>query len=261
MSDFSKFLTQVTVGTGGWNFTFKEGASNRTVNIPAATYDTVLDLLVALYDAIDASYTNPVVTCSSVGIVAIGCDEMDTMNWALTSSGLLQLGFVGTEAPVSNLLTSTGPHHWGWYPGTITHGLTGGAGFSSDSGWQAVESVASEVSGAGERTSIGPSRPDYQRRLVVEAVRRDESHHISRGPIRFLDRWRHKKIRFYPDRDDGTVAGGGSQGDPGSPYFDDDSTCEYWLVRLADAPKVTEAGGFPDYFITTLTLGAEPITS
>jgi len=260
MSSFGKLLAPFVVPAGGWDFTFKQGETNRTVTIPAGTYATILELLDELEEQLDTSYT-PTVTCSSVGIVRIAITEMTAMNWALTSSGFAQLGFTGTEAVVSNSITSDEPHDRGWYPGTITHGAAGGVGYTGDEDWQAEHVTDGVVSGAGQLCNIGPARPPYRRTLTFGAILREEMRHKTRGPVRLRDTWGLVELRWYPDRDVGSVARPGSQGDPGDPHYDTDDSCDYWTVRVDGETRLTPAGSFPDYFTVSVTFNAEPIVS
>ena len=248
MSVFGKLLSPITVETGGWDFTFKEGAPDRTVTIPAGTYDTVLDLLAALSVVIDVLYT-PVVTCSSTGIVVITIAEMTAMNWALTNDGFEQLGFSGTELVVGTSITSTTMHHWGWYPGVITFGAAGGSGLEGDTEWVPPEISEGMVSGAGEQAIVTPTRPPYEQNLSFGAIKRDEMRDRGRGPICLRDRWRMKVLRWYPDRDVGTVAvpdGPLGQGDPGHPYYDLGADCDYWNVTVVGEPMLERHSSHPE---------------
>lgn len=258
MSAFGKLLAPIVVETGGWDFTFKQGGVDKTVTIPAATYDTILELLDALSTVLDVLYT-PTITVSSIGIVVINIAEMGAMNWALTDSGFAQLGFTGTEAVVGTSITSTYAHHWGWYPGVPTFGSAGGVGLEDDTEWVAVEFAEGMVSGAGELAIVAPVRPPYERQLSFGAIKREEMRDRARGPICLRDRWRTKVLRWYPDRDIGTVAAPGSQGDPGHPYYDLDEDCDYWEVTVVGEPMLERHASHPDWIMVRVRFNSEPI--
>lgn len=254
MSAFGKIFAPITVGTGGWTFGFMESAAHRTVTIPAATYDTILELLTALDDALDVSYT-PTITISAVGIISIQIAEMTADDWAATDGEFEQLGFALTETISGTTLTATYQHWWGWYPGVLTFGASGGVGLEADTEWMPVEVSDGIVSGAGELAIIAPTRPPYERQLAFGAISRAEMRDRNRGPICLRDRWRTKVLRWYPDRD----ITPGTQGDPGSPYYDTDADCSYYEVTVRGEPTIERHAGHPDWFNVRVRLNAEPI--
>lgn len=254
-SPFGKFLAPIVVPTGGWAWVCDAG----TATIPAGTYATPLHLAETLEDQIISEIDTGTVVVSSVGITTITITGMTSVTWASCADALLTaLGFDETEPVAATVVVSTSAHTHGWYPGTITEGVTGGIGISSDNSWEPEDLVEGNRSGAGQQAIVGPDRDVWSRTLMFGVIKRPEKVHPTRGPLCFgrVDKWRTKNIWWYPDRDDGVAGTYGTQGDPADD--DTDSDCDYYIVTVLGTPRFTPHASHPDFFTFQLRLNAEP---
>ena len=261
MSSFGKILAEITVPTGGWTLSFNH-LGVKTATIPAGTYTSVLTLIAALASAIDTAIAGTsTCTVSGAGIVSISTPSLSLIYWSACTAGLRTfLGIVGTlnESAVDNAVTHTHTH--GWYPGVITYGTSDGVGLAADTGWMADDVASRTIAGSGSARIISPARLSYTRVLTFDGLHRDEAlADRERGAMAVSDRWISSKLTWYPDRDLGTVASTGTQGDPGHPYYDDDADCDYWVVTTKRTPKVSGSGSQnPDYMRVDVEINGEP---
>ena len=260
MSDWGKFLAQVSVLTGETDFVFVDGAGSHTAQVLPGDYDSVLSLANILESKIQAEAGGtPSVEISSTGYCTITISGLISVTWGSCSSRLMgDLGYALTESVSGGAVAATNAHKYGWYPGVVSYGTARGEGVAEDTGWYPVDSVGRQVAGSGAARLIGPSRMAYTRRLGFGTLHRDEVlKERDRGVICFADRWATKEFRWYPDRDDGTVSSYGTQGDPAD--YDTDSTCDFWVATLTEQPRVDPgAATHPDYFHVSLVLNGEP---
>ena len=262
MSAWGKFLAPVTVPAGGWVFGWNEAAPGgaETVTVAAGSYATILHLVKDLSDeltAFDATYG---ATVSSVGVVTITLESGATTDWASTDDDLeVALGFAGSESVSGTTLTASKKHRYGWYPGTISFGVTNGAGVTGDSGWIVEDQTIRSFAGSGSARLVAPARRLYTRSLRYGPIKRLEAlESRERGPAAFMDKWATDDIWWYFDRDDGVVGTYGTQVDPGATSYDVDSDGNYSIVTMSRQPDFTETGSNPDWFDVRLRLNAEP---
>lgn len=73
MSAWGKWLTEIDVPTGGWDWAITTDAGDETATVPAGTYETILELCDELEDRLNAlgGVETATVTVSSVGIITI----------------------------------------------------------------------------------------------------------------------------------------------------------------------------------------------
>lgn len=257
MSTWGKFLAQIVVPAGGLDFGFTKGGA-QTVTVPEGVYDSILELaanLEAELQAIDATFA---VTVSSVGIVTISCGNAWAEDWATTDDALeATLGYDGTETVAALALVATSQHTHGWYPGVISRGQADGEGLASDTSWTPADEVGTTYAGSGAARRIAPARRAYRRTVRYGCVRRTEAFDRARGPICLADRWATCRLRWYPDRDLGTVAVPGTQADPGYPDYHADGDGDYWLVTVSGEPRFTPLTS-PIWWSVEVTLSGEP---
>ena len=259
MSSFSKLLLPITVPSGGWAFSWNEGASNYIKTLTAGTYETILDLA---NDLRTLMLTIPTATTTlsvdpDTAKFSITRASLTSIEWASCDSDLLDLlGFDQTETPSGNVVTANDQHLWGWYPGLITHGDNDGSGPSADSYWIAEDNTSRQYSGSGKARIISSARKIYKRSLTFTPLNKSEVI-LSRGkgPKDFEDRWISKKIYFYPDRDNGEVGDLGTQLDPGAYEVDTDG--DYYIVTLAKNPVINSTGSHPDWFSVRIEMTVE----
>jgi hypothetical protein len=263
MSDFCKFLFPMTIATGGWDFATSRG----TVTVPAGTYSTGLELWGELEDQLDTDLASVewTLSVSTEGIATVSGDDGWTWSATDTDASLKDyFGFTGSETVASQglneVLTSTKQHKFGWYPGVITYGTGEGDGIEDDTKWQADDVDNIGYAGTGAQRRVGPARNPYRRRLRFGLIHYDEAFgDKGRGPSDFKDAWQKLKFRFYPDRDDGTVATPGDRGDPGPGTYDVDGDEEYWRCSLVkDGIVLTKNDRNPDYWSVQIELNCEP---
>jgi len=262
-SAFCKILAPITVPTGGWDLVVVDAGGTETATVPAGDYLSMYHLGAELEDQLQAigGHGSDAVAISSVGQCTITSTATTSYTWASTSSDLYEaLGFAGSETVSANVVTATNKVTHAWFPGTITHGTSGGAGVISDTGWIAENSSRAQISGSRKTREIGPSDPPYMRDIRIGLINSTEHRDRDRGPKILLDRYRYNRLLWVPDRDDVTVASTGTQGDPGSTSYNDDDTTsvDYWLVRLMRDPDIRRDQMRPDYAQIGLRFNAEP---
>lgn len=268
-SPFGKFLAPVVVPTGGWDLVVVDAGGSSTVTVPAGAYATVYGLGLELQDQIrdlGGGHANAIVLISAMGQCTIDDAATTAYTWASSDDDLCEaLGFDGTESVSSSSVSATNTVTHAWYPGVLTRGSSDGAGVISDTGWIAENPSRSSVSGSGKTREIGPTRPPYMRDLRIGLVGSDEHRDRVRGPKILLDRFRYSRIVWVPDRDDYSLLmsiQNATQGDPGSPYFeDDDDGKNCWIVTLSRDPDIRRDQMRPDYAQIGLRLNAEPKTA
>lgn len=249
MSDWGKLLVMdIVIPSGGWTWSWFEGATPRTVTVPAATYDDVHAVGRALRDALRAmggGHTTDVVAISQVGICTITISGMTDDRWAGCDDELEDLlGFDQSESVNSGSITGALQVTHAWYPGAITHDhhVYRGAGLVSGSFWIPVDSVVKQWSGSGEPAIVHPGQLPLRRALRWDIVSTAEVRDLKRGVAQLWETHRAKRLRWYPDRELGTVDDYGSKGDPRSDV-DGDAAADYWEVSIVDAPDPREVGG------------------
>lgn len=265
MSIYSKWVWPIVVPTGGYDFVFEQSGSY-TATVPAATYASIFELCSALQTAINTVILGPdwVVEVSSAGIVRVTSDN--GADWSLTygsTDDALEsiLGLAGTETTTNEgggeyTIYATSTHLYGWYPGVISFGSTAGAAHTDESDWVPSWPRAEGVSGSGQMRRVLPSRPPWTRVVGWDLLLDDEILDPDRGIHAMATQAVQSTVRFYPDRDVGTVATPGTQGDP----HDDprDSETDYWLCYL-DADLDWQLHGMSGaYRQLTLTIHGEP---
>lgn len=261
MSSWGKWLAPITVPTGGWAFEWGDTSdASITVTVPAGTYATILELAEALETEMDSESTSDILV-SSTGYVSIACMTMTSIGNSCSADLLSTLGYAGTET-VANPgaaganVTATSAHRYGWYPGTMTFGVARGDGVVSDTSWRPVDEVGRIVSGSGQMRAIAPARRRYEREVRYGAIRRTEYEDRYCGVALLEDYAATLEMRWYPDRDDGTVDDAGTQGDPADSRLD--SSCDYWLVTLTSPPAIEWSSQHPDYASVALAVNGEP---
>ncbi len=258
-SQWGKFLAPITIATA-WDFVFVDGGGSHTVQVPAATYATPLHVGRALRTAIRAiaggAHAADTVVVSSTGYTTITCAGMTSVTWASCTAALKTYFGFSTEAASSNAVTSSLAMTHGWFPGVITRGVALGEGLAEDTGWEADDVAAVAHSGAGEQHTTAPARYPYRRTLVFGCLGKTELQNGTRGVRPLRDRRRTSAWYWYPDRDDGTVADYGTQGDPGYNNWEADSDCDYYIVGVLTPPVATRLSR-PDLFSVTLTLSCK----
>jgi len=182
------------------------------------------------------------------------------INWALVDDDLSAcLGFAEDEAytggPETFTITATNAHTFGWYPGVISYGTSSGTGVANDSRWTQDWSIAASVSGGGEPRIVVPSRPVYRRTLDFDIIKQTELQDVNRGIHALMVDGLGKVLRWYEDRDDGTVNGPGTQVDP---HIEVWAATKYWEVMLVEAVKWQSAGGSADYYRISLQIYGLP---
>lgn len=261
-SAYGKFLAQVTVPTGGWDLAFSTSTAE-SATVTAGTYGSVLSVGKELQDqlrALGGDHTSDTVVISTTQGSTLGKTTLTiagvlSMTWASCDDGLTTLfGFDETESLSSSTVTSTNAHTHGWYPGHVSYNT--GEGIQYDSGWVADEVGVESIAGNGEMQSVGPDRLPYTRTLRFGALHRDEVvDERDRGCACFFDRWRRVPIRWYMDREDGSVGSYGTQGDPGAYHNDDD--CDFYIIKVKGQPRRTVLT-HPDWFSFELTMHGQP---
>ena len=244
MSVWGKWLCQITVPTGGWAFAYDDG-DGQISTIPAGDYASILELCAELEDQMNDDSSDFTVAVSATGLVTVTRGSGWTITWGSTADDLSDLlGFEEDESVSSDVLTATNRHKYGWYPGTISHGVTRGDGVAADSAWRAADEVGRVMAGSGAVAAIKPPRRRYERSVRYGAIRRSEWNDKDRGPALLEEAAATAPVCWYPDRDKGTVASTGTQGDPADDRAD--SSCDYWLCDVADDPDIQWNNQHPD---------------
>lgn len=259
-SQWGKFLAPITLASA-WSFVFADGGGSHTVTVAAGTYATPLHLGLALQTAIRAiaggAHAADTVAVSSTGYTTITIAGLASVTWASCTAALkTYFGFVGTETVSSSAVVSTYATTHGWFPGVITRGVSLGEGLIGDTGWEADDVAAVAQSGAGATHITAPARLPYRRTLLFGCIGKTELFDGTRGVRPLRDRRRTSEWYWYPDRDDGTVASYGTQGDPGYNNWEDDDDCDYYIVSILTPPVATQLSR-PDLFSVSLTLSCK----
>ena len=258
MSAWPKLIWQITIDSTNQTFGWDEtGIGAKTADITAGSYATILELLAELKTQMDAAggitFT---LTVSATGQVTITGDAAWTWTAATTDDGLEAiLGLDGTESVASNILTPTDAHTHGWYPGVTSFGSASGASPSSDTDWTPEWPAAEAVAGSGALRRIAPSRARWVRTVGWDLLTDDECLDVDRGVQALARAWT-VPIRWYPDRDIGTVASPGTQADPQDDP--DDENADYWLVWLVEPPGWQLHAQSGAYRSVELVLHGEP---
>lgn len=247
-----KLLQQIDV-SAAITFGFTQGGA-QTADVAADTYDTILELLAELEDAlqvVDATFT---VTCSSLGVISIACTNAWVASWGTTDDDLEQMmGFAGSESVIGSgpyTLTAAKRHLFGWYSPVGCE-------------WQGSKRTMSrryQPTDDGDATVYGGTGVRREAELafdtLLEAQIEPEQAGVADdgagGSVDWTDRtfydfWEDtnsKRFRFYHDCADGTVADPGADGD------------EYWLCVRTDEdnePSQTDPLGYT-YFRVELPI-------
>jgi hypothetical protein len=251
---FSKFLADVTVPTGGWDFAWTDTGGAHVATVGAGSY-SFIGFMAMLDEKIEAlADDNLTLHLSSEGAVTLDDDSAWTVTWATTDDALSTLlGFDESESvDGSHVLTASSDHRSGWYPGLVTYGSGDGEGFLSDTRWQPVDMIGRSLAGSGEQSSVKPGRIPYERTIVIDMIGTTEGDDPYRGPKAFLDQYATKIWSWYEDRDTGTAAAEGTQGDP-----DVDTTADYWRVDCKSCDIAISQKHF-SYYTVTLTFNGRP---
>jgi len=256
-SSWGKVLAPITVDATNDTFVGSDTGGAFTATITAGTYGTILELVDELATQMTAqgngTYTGAV---SSVGQVTISGDETWTWTEATTDNDLEAiLGIINGDSVSSDILTPGNRHKYGWYPGVISYGTSSGTGVANDSRWTQDWSLAASVSGSGEPRIVVPSRPGYRRTLDFDLIKQTELQDVNRGIHALMVNGFGKVLRWYEDRDDGTVASPGTQADPHTAVW---AATKYWEVMLAEPVKWQTAGSSADHYRTSLQLYGLP---
>jgi hypothetical protein len=178
----------------------------------------------------------------------------NTIDWDNTDTTLSSiLGFAETEDwddETEDYLIGTSAHRYGWYPGVISHGEARGEGVAGDSAWQPVDEIGRILSGSGTMRAIKPDRRRYERSFRYAALRRTERNDVYRGVALLEEYAATRPVRYYPDRDYGTVATPGSQNDPADRRTE--IAGYYWTVDVTEDPAVDWNNKHPDICSVTV---------
>lgn len=256
-SPYPKFLRQITVPTGGYDFAGDDGAPF-VATVPAGEYRSVLLLCAELEDQINAEAVNETFTVavSSTGTVTITATGAWTVTWASTDDALSTLlGFDESESVSAAVLTASETHRLGWYPGTISFGTTAGAGDTLGGDWVRDWPHVSRKAGSRAMRRVTTASPLYQRTVEFDLLSREEVLDPYRGLDGF-ERGFGQPVIWYPDRTAGTVAAPGTQGDPDTDPRD--SSCDFWEVYLEELPTRAHRSESNAWRTVSLLLHAEP---
>lgn len=250
---YSKFLADVVVPTGGWDWVASDTGGAYTATIPAATYSFV-KLLEELENQINDNNNSGAATVRIInGNTVVTDTEAWTITWASTDDALSTiLGFAESESVASMVLTSLSDHRSGWYPGLVTYGAGNGEGFMSDTRWQPVDMIGRSLAGSGEQSSVKPGRIPYERTVIFDMIGVAEGDDPYRGPKAFIDQYATKIWSWYEDRDDGYPGAVGTQGDP-----DVDTSADFWRVDVKSC-KIEKSQKNFNYYTVTLELNGRP---
>jgi len=266
VSAWGKWLFPIVVPTGGWDFSVAKGegetAGSWLGTIAAGTYATILELCDALEKSFDLSSPSTI-TVSSVGYVVIRIEAMNGTDWDNCDEDLLDiLGYDQTEEiEDSGLATAhidaAERHMLGWYPGVLSWGEARGDGVAADSGWRPVDQVGRAMSGARQARLLVPVERKWAREIRYGALTRSERLDDDRGAGLLEAYGAACSVRWYPDRDVGTVADPGELMDPlyGREVVEAEG---YWCVTLLEPLEAEWHSQHPDRCTVSLVLAAEP---
>lgn len=246
MSAYGKFLWGVTVPSTDYDFATSLG----TATVSAASFDTILEFLDELEDQLKLVNAGFSVTCSSIGTVAITGPAGWTWTTVATDDALSTLLGLDESADVvtADVLTGSSQHQRGWYPGTITRGraTTKGVGIAADRRWAPLHEGSQLFTMRGDPSSCFPATGLKRRELTIRPLTYAECIDEDVGVTAFIDEAIASTFRWYPDREDGTVA------DPGTQDTD------YYECSFVGVPEWRGAGRNPDLFQLNLVLNRCP---
>lgn len=178
---------------------------------------------------------------------------MATMRWSSTDNALSAcLGYDESESFSGDDIVSTDAHRYGWYPGVTSHGTARGEGVAGDSSWTPTDDVGRILAGNGTMRAIRPDRRRYERTLRYAAIRRTERIDEHRGVALLEEYGSTRAVRYYPDRDVGTVATPGTQRDPADDRDDLDGF--YWSCDMIADPRIDWHQAHPDICGVSVTV-------
>lgn len=245
-SPYSKFLWGMTVDSDCDSFATSLG----TATITSGSYTTILELLAKLEDKlqdIDATFA---VSVSSLGIVSIECDTPWTWTTGSTDDDLSTLLGLdeSSDAVSAKVLTASGQHTHGWYPGLLSRTRTvgHGAGAVADKRWKPNHEGSRLFAGSGKSSAAYPASPLYWRDLTIGPVEKTEIDDADIGVKAFFVDCIAATFRWYPDRTLGVVNTPGTQ------------DTDYYLCSFAADPDWRPKGRHPDWFSVEITLNKEP---
>jgi len=248
MSVWGKFIGEIVVPTGGYDFAGDDGAGF-VATLPAATYSSIYTLCDALETVINAETANEDVTIavSSIGIVTITGTGAWTITWATTDDDLSTLlGFAETESvDGSDVLTATSRHLYGWYPGRQTFGTlsSSGVGIVSNSIWEPeYETGVRQYAASGNVRLLMPTTPIRRKDITFAIISDDEA---DGEFLTFYEGFISKTFFWYEDRDDGVVGTEGTQ------------DTDYWEVSWYQDAGIEQANN-PNFFTVRMFLSREP---
>lgn len=219
---YPKLLQQIEITTLNNSFGFTHSGA-KVATIPSGTYDSILEVLVALEAALDTAAGSDffTVAVSYRGIISIHGDDPWTVNWGTTDNDLAALlGFTGAETvDGSDNLTATKRHLYGWYapvpveypglrrrlPRRVQRTDAGGA------------SIIASASTHTEIDLLFDACLEFQVEANA-ATTGDDGYGstIDWTDRTFSDWWEDvvaKEFRYYEDASDGTVFDAGEEGD------------------------------------------------
>jgi len=266
MSSWGKLLVCDVVVPATWSFAWHEGATHRSVDVAAATYDTVLHVAAALQTALRAlggGHTSDSVAISEVGKTTITVSGMTAHRWDATTDALAtMLGFDETEAVASSAIVSSAGHTHGWYPGAVTHNynVNRGAGLVSGARWIPTGTIVRQWAGSGKQRTVKTNTRRMVRPVRFDIVDLAEVQDWGRG-VAGIEPYLDHDWRWYPDRALGLVAAYGTQGDPWSNDDTDATGAHYWWkCSIADDVDVQEASPSRTKFSVDLVLNGRGTT-
>jgi len=210
-------LTSIVIPTGGLTFGWGY-AGARTAVIPAGTYGSILEVLIALDAAMTAQMAAWTMAATN-GFVSITFTAAWTAAWGTTDDALeTLLGFAGTETvDGAKTLTATKRHQSGWYAQCgAAHPPVRRTKVRRTQDLDDGTMTAYASEGVHQRVPVTFGL------LTPEAL--DEGGSASDGAggsvdwtdVTLYDWWQDaasKPFRYYPDGADGTVADPGAEGD------------------------------------------------
>jgi hypothetical protein len=204
MSVYGRYIWDITVPTGGWDF---DTSLTAAVTIPADTYD-IFELCAELKTQLDADPSGHTwtVEVDSVGTVSITSDAgvAWTITWGTTDDDLeAALGLDGTEVEdASHVIYGNEQHDFGYYPGTISYGrtLNRGCGHSNTRLWLDHFPVVRARSGNKSMRTVGPATSSETMNLQYGLIKDAEHDDTDIGLKGFIRACTAVQFKFYPDR-------------------------------------------------------------
>lgn len=215
---YPKLLAEIVLDTA-LDFAFGLGGA-QTVSVPAATYDTILELAAALETVLQVIDATFVVEVSAGGIVTIDCGSGWTEDWTNTDTDLAELlGFDGSEVVTDKVLTASLRHLYGWYaPGGVEYP---GRRRRVARRYQPTDAGDAAVWASSSTSTFLELTFDALLETQVEPSAAAVDDDGAGGTVDWTDRtfydfWVYvagRRFRFYEDADLGTVAAPGTTGD------------------------------------------------